>query len=87
MTTEEIEAMRDAWEHLVDVIKALAKNIQEFFEEAEESEREKVKFNACNYRVLLRRGGKSSDVHYNYMPIMRRNLPYQRRNYRRKLLI
>lgn len=78
-----MDELYEAWEQVVSVVEELAENIRALFEcfMEEEHERQKAESTPRKYGMSLIRQTRSSSVQYDYIPVMRRNLPYQRRRF------
>lgn len=77
MTMEELqkacETLAEAWNKVLEPMEKLAKDLSEAFWRMYASEDRKLK--------SVRRVPDSKMSTYNYKPVVKRNLPYQRRNF------
>ena len=77
MTMEELqkacETLAEAWNKVLEPMEKLAKDLSEAIGRMYASEEEKLK--------SVRRVPDSKMSTYNYKPVVKRNLPYQRRNF------
>lgn len=85
MTMEELqkacETLAEAWNKALEPMEKLAKALNEAFGRMYGSEKKNRKI--CTGRKLksVKRVPDSKMSTYNYKPAMKRNLPYQRRNF------
>lgn len=79
MTMEELqkacETLAEAWNKVLEPMEKLAKDLSEAFEE------ENRKIRTGRKLKSVRRVPDSKMSTYNYKPVVKRNLPYQRRNF------
>lgn len=85
MTMEELqkacETLAEAWNKVLEPMEKLAKDLSEAFGRMYGSEKKNRKI--CTGRKLksVKRVPDSKMSTYNYKPAMKRNLPYQKRNF------
>lgn len=85
MTMEELqkacETLVEAWNKALEPMEKLAKALNEAFGRMYASEEEKRKICIGRKHKSVKRVPDSKMSTYNYKPTMKRNLPYQRRNF------
>lgn len=85
MTMEELqkacETLVEAWNKALEPMEKLAKALNEAFGRMYSSEEEKRKIHTGRKLKSVKRVPDSKMSTYNYKPVVRRNLPYQRRNF------
>ena len=85
MTMEELqkacETLAEAWNKVLEPMEKLAKDLSEVFGRMYASEEENRKIRTGRKHKFVKRVSDSKMSTYNYKPAMRRNLPYQRRNF------
>ena len=84
-TMEELQkalvALTDAWNEVLGQMEKQAKALNEAFAHMYDSEEETRKICTGRKHKFVKRVSDSKMSTYNYKPAMRRNLPYQRRNF------
>lgn len=84
MTMEELqkacETLVEAWNKALGPMEKLAKALNEAFGRMYSSEEENRKIHTGRKLKSVKRVPDSKMSTYNYKPVVRRNLPYQRRN-------
>lgn len=85
MTMEELskacETLVEAWNKALEPMEKLAKALNEAFGRMYSSEEENRKIRTGRKLKSVKRVPDSKMSTYNYKPVVRRNLPYQRRNF------
>lgn len=85
MTMEELqkacETLVEAWNKVLEPMEKLAKALNEAFGRMYASEEETRKIFTGRKHKSVKRVPNSKMSTYNYKPVVRRNLPYQRRNF------
>lgn len=85
MTMEELskacETLVEAWNKALEPMEKLAKALNESFGRMYSSEEENRKIRTGRKLKSIKRVPDSKMSTYNYKPVVRRNLPYQRRNF------
>ena len=85
MTMEELqkacETLVEAWNKALEPMEKLAKALNEAFRRMYSSEEEKRKIRTGRKLKSVKRVPDSKMSTYNYKPVMKRNLPYQRRKF------
>ena len=85
MTMEELqkacEALAKAWNEVLEPMEILAKDLSEVFGRMYASEEENRKIRTGRKLKSVKRVPDVKMSTYNYKPAMKRNLPYQRRNF------
>lgn len=85
MTMEELqkacETLVEAWNKALEPMEKLAKALNEAFGRMYSSEEENRKIHTGRKLKSVKRVPESKMSTYNYKPVVRRNLPYQRRNF------
>lgn len=78
-----IDALVEAWEKFTTSIKEMVDALNKVFGvSSSEKEKKKSLSSPARYGMSLRRTRRESFVkQYSYRPIVRKHLPYQRRNY------
>lgn len=84
-TTEELskacETLAEAWNKALEPMEKLAKALSEAFGRMYGSEEETRKIRVGRKLKSVKRVPDSKMSTYNYKPVVKRNLPYQRRNF------
>lgn len=75
------ETLAEAWNKAMGPMKKLAKALNEVFGHMYDSEEEKRKICTRRKYKSVKRVPDSKMSTYNYKPAVKRNLPYQRRNF------
>ncbi len=75
------ENLVEAWNKALEPMEKLAKALNEAFAHMYDSEEETRKICTGRKHKFVKRVSDSKMSTYNYKPAMRRNLPYQRRNF------
>lgn len=78
---EACETLAEAWNKAMGPIEKLAKALNEVFGHMYDSEEEKRKICTRRKYKSVKRVPDSKMSTYNYKPAVKRNLPYQRRNF------
>lgn len=85
MTMEELqkacETLAEAWNKALEPMEKFAKALSEAFGRMYSSEEENRKIYTGRKSKSVKRVPDSKMSTYNYKPAMKRNLPYQRRNF------
>lgn len=85
MTMKELskacETLVEAWNKALEPMEKLAKALNEAFGRMYSSEEENRKIRTGRKLKSVKRVPDSKMSTYNYKPVVRRNLPYQRRNF------
>lgn len=85
MTMEELskacETLVEAWNKALEPMEKLAKALNEALRRMYSSEEENRKIRTGRKLKSVKRVPDSKMSTYNYKPVVRRNLPYQRRNF------
>lgn len=85
MTMEELqkacETLAEAWNKALESMEKLTKALSDAFGRMYASEEENRKIRTGRKLKSVRRVPDSKMSTYNYKPAMKRNLPYQRRNF------
>ena len=85
MTMEELqkacETLVEAWNKALEPMEKLAKALNKAFGRMYSSEEENRKIHTGRKLKSVKRVPDSKMSTYNYKPVVRRNLPYQRRNF------
>lgn len=85
MTMEELskacETLVEAWNKALEPMEKLAKALNEAFGRMYSSEEENRKIRTGRKLKSVKRVPDSKMSTYNYKPVVRRNLPHQRRNF------
>ncbi len=85
MTIEEFkkacETLIEVWNKVLETMKKLAKALSNFFGRMYGSDEETHKIRTGRKHKSVKRVLDSKMSMYNYKPVMKRNLPYQRRNF------
>ena len=85
MTMEELqkacETLAESWNKALEPMEKLAKDLSEAFGRMYASEEENRKIRTGRKLKSVRRVPDSKMSTYNYMPAVKHNLPYQRRNF------
>lgn len=85
MTMEELskacETLIEAWNKALEPMEKLAKALNEAFGRMYSSEEENRKIRTGRKLKSVKRVPDSKMSTYNYKPVVRRNLPHQRRNF------
>lgn len=85
MTMEELqkacEALAKAWNEVLEPMEKLAKALNEAFGRMYSSEEKTRKIRTGRKHKAVKRVPDSKMSTYNYMPAVKHNLPYQRRNF------
>ena len=85
MTMEELqkacETLAEAWNKVLEPMEKLAKDLREAFGRMYCSEEKTRKICTGRKHKSVKRVPDSKISTYNYMPAVKRNLPYQRRNF------
>lgn len=85
MTMEELqkacETLEEAWNKVLEPMEKLAKDLSEVFGRMYASEEENRKIRTGRKLKSVKRVPDVKMSTYNYKPAMKRNLPYQRRNF------
>lgn len=85
MTMEELqkacETLAEAWNKALEPMEKLAKALSEAFERMYCSEEKTRKICTGRKHKSVKRVPDSKISTYNYKPVVKRNLPYQRRNF------
>lgn len=85
MTMEELqkacETLAEAWNKALEPMKKLAKALSDAFGRMYASEEEKRKICTRRRHKSVKHVPDSKMSTYNYKPVVKRNLPYQRRNF------
>ena len=85
MTMEELqkacETLAEAWNNVLEPMEKLAKDLSEAFWRMYASEEGNRKIRTGRKLKSVRRVPDSKMSTYNYMPAVKHNLPYQRRNF------
>ena len=91
MTMEELqkacETLAEAWNKALEPMEKLAKALSDAFGRMYASEEEKRKICTRRRHKSVKHVPDSKMSTYNYKPVVKRNLPYQRRNFDRFQLI
>lgn len=75
------ETLVEAWNKALEPMEKLAKALNEAFGRMYSSEEENRKIHTGRKLKSVKRVPESKMSTYNYKPVVRRNLPYQRRNF------
>lgn len=75
------ENLGEAWNKALEPMEKLVKALKDAFRQMYASEEEKRKICTRRRHKSVKRVPDSKMSTYNYKPAMRRNLPYQRRNF------
>ena len=75
------ETLAEAWNKAMGPMEKLAKDLNEVFGHMYDSEEEKRKICTRRKYKSVKRVPDSKMSTYNYKPAVKRNLPYQRRNF------
>lgn len=85
MTMEELskacETLAEAWNKALEPMEKLAKALNEVFGRMYRSEEEARKIRIGRKHKSIKRVPDSKMSTYNYKPVVKRNLPYQKRNF------
>lgn len=85
MTMEELqkacETLEEAWNKALEPMEKLAKALSDAFGRMYASEEEKRKICTRRRHKSVKHVPDSKMSTYNYKPVVKRNLPYQRRNF------
>ena len=75
------ETLAEAWNKALEPMEKLAKALSEAFGQMYASEEEKRKICTRRRHKSVKHVPDSKMSTYNYKPVVKRNLPYQRRNF------
>lgn len=78
---EACETLTEAWNKALGPMEKLAKALSDAFGHMYDSEEETHKICTSRKHKSVKRMSDSKMFTYNYKPAMKRNLPYQRRNF------